>query len=172
MNRRAIAFACGPDTLIGTIDLGDPHALTGLLIVSGGTEIRAGAFAGMARLAARLAMEAGVPVLRYDRRGIGDSSGQDRGWRNSGDDIAAARAALHAAQPGLRRVIGFGICDAASALMLHGAGLDGLVLVNPWTFVDDAGDTITHSPGTLRRRYLSRLIDPQSLWRLISGQID
>jgi len=170
MSRRAIAFACGPDMLSGMLDHADAHGMTGLLIVSGGNEVRAGAFAGMAHLAARLAQDAGVPVLRYDRRGIGDSEGQNTGWRGSQDDIAAAVGAFRAALPGMRRVVALGICDAASALMLYGAPLDGLVLVNPWTYEtdEDAG----HSPGALRRRYLAKLTDPRALWQLLSGKVD
>jgi hypothetical protein len=38
-------------------------------------------------------------------------------------------------------VIGFGLCDGASTLALHGkaAGLDGYVLVNPWFVEVEAG---------------------------------
>jgi exosortase A-associated hydrolase 1 len=170
MSRRPIAFSCGPDTLSGMLDCADAHGMTGLLIVSGGNEIRAGAFAGMAQLAARLAQEAGVPVFRYDRRGIGDSQGENTGWRASHDDMSAALVAFRTALPGMRRVVGFGVCDAASALMLHGAALDGLVLVNPWTY--DTDNDVRHSPGALRRRYLAKLADPRALWRLLSGKVD
>ena len=170
MRRRPIAFSCGSDILAGMLDCADAHGMTGLLIVSGGNEVRAGAFAGSAQFAARLAAEAGVPVFRYDRRGIGDSEGENAGWRGSQDDIAAALAAFRSALPGMRRVVGFGVCDAASALMLYGAPLDGLVLVNPWTYEtdDDAG----HTPGALRRRYLAKLTDPRALWQLVSGKVD
>ena len=177
MTRRPILFPCGGARLNGMIDCAQAHGQTGLLIVSGGSEIRAGAFAGQAQLAARLAETAGVPVFRYDRRGIGDSEGDNRGWRQSHDDIAAALGTFRASLPGLRRVVGYGLCDAASALMLHGAsmgehGFDALVLANPWT-IDGDDDTVAgHSPGALRRRYLGRLGDPRALWRLISGQVD
>ncbi len=57
---------------MGTLD--DAPGTTGLLIVSGGNEVRAGAFAGQARLAAEIAA-AGHPVFRFDRRGVGDSTG-------------------------------------------------------------------------------------------------
>ncbi len=144
MSRRAIAFACGADTLVGTLDCGEAHGMTGLLIVSGGNEIRAGAFGGMAALAARLADQAGVPTFRFDRRGVGDSEGANAGWRGSADDIAAALAAFRAAMPGMRRVVGLGVCDAASALIVHHAGFDGLVLINPWT-IDQDDDEFGHS---------------------------
>jgi hypothetical protein len=75
----------------------------------------------------------------------------------------------------MRRVVGFGLCDAASALMLHAAtmgdrGFDGLVLANPWTI--DGDDDTGHSPAALRRRYLARLADPRALLRLVTGQVN
>jgi exosortase A-associated hydrolase 1 len=177
MTRRAIAFPCGGAKLYGTLDCATAHGQTGLLMVSGGNEIRAGAFAGQAQLAARLAETAGVPVFRFDRRGIGDSEGENLGWRGSRDDIAAALGTFRAALPGMRRVVGYGLCDAAAALMLHAAtigtnGFDALVLANPWTIDDASDDTLGHSPGSLRRRYLARLADPRAVWRLLTGRVN
>ena len=48
--RELISFPCEGDTLAGTLD--DAPGATGLLIVSGGNEIRCGAHRGMALLAA------------------------------------------------------------------------------------------------------------------------
>jgi exosortase A-associated hydrolase 1 len=177
MTRRAIAFPCGGAKLYGMLDCAGAHGQTGLLIVSGGNEIRAGAFAGQAQLAARLAEAAGVPVFRFDRRGIGDSEGENHGWRGSRDDIAAALGTFRAALPGMRRVVGFGLCDAASALMLHAEtlgpnGFDALLLANPWTIDDCTEDAFGHSPEALRRRYLARLADPRAVWRLLTGRVN
>ena len=110
MSRRHLTFACEGETLVGTLD--DAAGSTGLLLLSGGNEIRSGAFAGQARLAARLA-EAGHPVFRFDRRGIGDSTGENRGFQEGGSDLAAALAAFRAERPGLAHIVGFGNCDAA-----------------------------------------------------------
>src|SRR3546814_5025865 len=83
---------------------------TGLLIVSGGNELRSGAHRGMAKLAARLARD-GFPVFRFDRRGVGDSEGENGGFLSSGPDIAEAVAAFLRASPGLRRIVALGNCD-------------------------------------------------------------
>jgi alpha-beta hydrolase superfamily lysophospholipase len=108
--RRIIDFACEGDRLVGTID-GDA-AKTGLLIVSGGTEIRCGAYAGQAAMAAYFASR-GLAVFRYDRRGIGDSEGHNGGFANSAADIAAAVMAFRHEMPDLRRVIAFGARDVS-----------------------------------------------------------
>lgn len=167
MSRRAITFACQGSVLVGTLDEGTGS--TGLLIVTGGNETRAGAFSGQAQLAARLVAE-GFPVFRFDRRGVGDSEGANRGFRDSGDDIAAAHAAFLAEAPGVRRIVAFGNCDAASALMLNrGAGCNALVLANPWTFEDGASDA--PAPAAIRARYAEKLRNPREVMRLLRGQV-
>ena len=80
MNRLHLTFECADSTLAGTLDMA--CGASGLLLVSGGNEIRSGAFSGQAALAARIAA-AGFPVFRFDRRGIGDSGGENKGFRNS-----------------------------------------------------------------------------------------
>ena len=152
--------------MAATLDEGD--AATGLLIVSGGNELRAGAWAGQAQLAARIA-RAGYPVLRFDRRGVGDSGGPNGDFRSSAPDIAAALAAFRTHCPQLSQVVGMGNCDAASALMLAGgAGCDALILSNPWTIEDDAA---APPPQALRQHYRHRLADSAALRRLLTGQV-
>ncbi|MFA6115702.1 MAG: hydrolase 1, exosortase A system-associated [Sphingomonas sp.] len=165
--RRLITFPCAGDRLAGTLDEGGNS--TGLLIVSGGNEIRIGAHRGMALLAARLAAS-GTPVLRYDRRGIGDSTGQNHGFLNSASDIAAA-AATFVAETGVRRLIAFGNCDAATALALfHGvAGVDALVLANPWV-IEDKDDL--PAAAAIRARYAEKLRNPKEVLRLLRGGVN
>ncbi|MEO5597623.1 MAG: hydrolase 1, exosortase A system-associated [Novosphingobium sp.] len=172
MTRRHLTFDCEGSTLVGSIDEGPLDkgpASTGLLIVSGGNEVRSGAWNSQALLAARIA-QAGYPVMRYDRRGIGDSDGPNGGYRSSTPDITAASAAFHADQPQLTRVIAFGNCDAASALMLmRGKGFTAMVLSNPWTFSDDAAPA---PPAELRSHYARRLKSPAALMRLLKGGVN
>jgi len=169
MIRRHLTFECEGAALVGTID--DEAGAVGLLIVSGGNEIRSGAFSGQARLAAEIAA-AGYPVFRFDRRGVGDSEGENRGFRETTPDIAAALAAFRSACPHVRRVVALGNCDAASALMLaSGAGCDALVLSNPWTFEGDESNA-PPPPDAIRARYAERLKDPREVWRLVSGGVN
>lgn len=175
--RQHFTFTCTGETLAATLDSAD--GTSGLLIVSGGNEIRSGAHAGMAALAAEIAA-AGHPVLRYDRRGIGDSSGENAGFESSADDIAAAVAAFRARCPQVTRLVAFGNCDAASSLALFGpaAGVDALILANMWTIeaeddgADEAEAASTMTAGAIRSRYLAKLKDPRELWRLASGGVN
>lgn len=175
--RRHFTFACAGETLAATLDEAD--GTTGLLIVSGGNEIRSGAHAGMAALAAAVAA-AGHPVMRYDRRGVGDSTGENAGFESSSDDIAAAVQAMRAQVPGLTRLVAFGNCDAASSLALYGpaAGIDALILANMWTLESESDENdeteaaATMTAGAIRSRYLAKLKDPRELWRLASGGVN
>lgn len=165
--RRFLNFDCDGSALAATIDDADGRA--GLLIVSGGNEIRIGAHRGMVRLSADVAA-LGYPVFRFDRRGIGDSEGDNGGFEESGPDIAAAVRAFKEACPNLGRIIAFGNCDAATALLLHRPpGLDGLVLSNIWVIepVDDLPP-----PAAIKSHYLDRMKDPKAWLRLLTGAVN
>ena len=175
MNRTHFTFDCHGETLAGALDMAE--ASTGLLIVTGGNELRCGPYGSQAELADKIST-AGFPVLRFDRRGVGDSSGENLEFTASGPDIAAALTAFRAQLPRLKRIIAFGNCDAASALMLNGgAGCDVLVLANPWTFEpeiepeSETDDQPQMTPGAIRSHYLRRLADPRALLRLLTGKV-
>jgi hypothetical protein len=77
--------------------------------------------------------------------------------------------------PQLSRIVAFGNCDAASALMLAGgAGFDGLVLSNPWTIEQDetAETAATPPPAAIRARYLEKLKNPREIMRLLRGGVN
>ena len=173
--RRHIAFECNGDTLLGTVDPGE--AASGLLIVTGGNELRCGPYGSHAELAAKISA-AGFAVMRFDRRGVGDSSGYNGAFTASADDLAAANAAFRKAFPRMQKIVAYGNCDAASALMLaQGAGCDALVLANPWTFEPEAEAAREEpaqpqmTPRAIRAHYLRRLTDPRALLRLLTGKV-
>ncbi|MGB3738154.1 MAG: hydrolase 1, exosortase A system-associated [Pontixanthobacter sp.] len=167
MSRLPLTFECDGVSLAGTLDMAASH--TGLLIVSGGNEIRAGAFNGQARLARDIAQE-GFPVFRFDRRGIGDSDGENRGFRHAAGDIDAAIQAFRAIAPQVRQIVAFGNCDAASALMLNAdLVVDRLIASNPWTIDDDDDGP---APEEARMRYAAKLREPRELLRLITGKVN
>jgi exosortase A-associated hydrolase 1 len=166
--RRTLTFGCEGAILSATLDPGNRG--TGLLIVSGGNEIRMGAHRGMANLAAAVAAD-GYPVFRFDRRGVGDSEGANQGYASSGPDISAAVAAFRRECPALVRVVAFGNCDAATALIVHRGEVvvDALVLANPWVIapVDDLPPA-----AAIKSRYARRLRDPAAWAALLTGRID
>lgn len=168
MTRRHITFECEGSSLVATLD--EAPGTTALLLVSGGNEVRAGAWNGQARFAARIAAQ-GFTVLRFDRRGIGDSEGENTGFTGSADDLLSAVAALRHARPDVTRIFAMGNCDAASALMLAGgAGCDGLILSNPWTFEDESAEEEAPAE-VVRAHYRRRLADPAAIRRLLTGKV-
>lgn len=177
--RHFLSLSCQGNALAATLDRPEGAPRAGLLIVSGGNELRSGAHRGMAMLAQRLS-DRGIAVLRFDRRGVGDSGGANGGFEASGADIAAALAELRTACPEGAPVAAFGNCDAASALALHGPfeRLDALVLANPWVIEDaterqdDASDAPLPSAAAIRARYLAKLKDPREWARLLRGGVD
>lgn len=165
--RRLLSFDCGGAALGASLD--EAAGETGLLMVTGGTQTRIGSHRMYERLAKRL-VEQGFPCFRYDRRGVGDSEGEDADWRDSGPDIAAAAAAFRRECPQLRRLIGFGLCDGASALAFHGAaaGLSGLILLNPWLVEVQAGAL---APAAVKAHYWQRLTSLEGWKKILSGSV-
>ncbi len=164
--RRLVNFHCKGDLLAATLD--EAEATSGLLIISGGNEIRIGAHRGMAKLA-RYVAAAGFPVFRFDRRGIGDSEGENGGFESSGPDIGEAFAAFRLECPKMKRLVCLGNCDAATALVFNETQANHLILANPW--VIEPTDDLP-PPAAIKARYLERLRDPQAWLRLFSGAID
>ncbi len=174
--REHFTFDVDGASCAGTLD--KAGGSTGLLIVSGGNEIRSGAHGGQAALAGKIA-EAGFPVFRYDRRGIGDSEGDNIGFEESASDIAAALGAFRKAASHIERVVAFGNCDAATALACfhHEMPIDAMLLANPWvieTDSSDAGDEASTQPSaaSIRARYWARIKNPSSIIDLLTGKID
>lgn len=170
--RRMIGFDCDDVRLAATLD--ERSNTTGLLIISGGNEIRSGAHAGQAAMAAHFAA-LGYPVFRYDRRGIGESEGDNRGFESSGADIASAVSAFRLEAPDMQRLVAFGNCDAATALAFFhdGIAIDALILANPWV-IENASDEASTPPtsAAVRARYWNRLKNPRSFVDLLTGKIN
>ena len=130
----------------------------------------------MAKLADRISDD-GFPVFRYDRRGIGDSSGKNMGFLSTEADIAAAVEEFRRLHSSIRKIFAFGNCDAATALALFGvdAGIDQFVLANPWVIEEESttsGQPTAPSPSAVRARYWERIKKPRSIIDLLTGKID
>ena len=168
---RALAFDCGGERLYGILSLParGAGASRGVLVVVGGPQYRAGSHRQFTLLARDLA-QGGVPVLRFDYRGMGDSEGAIRPFDEVEDDLRAAIDAFMAAAPDLREVVLWGLCDAASAIGMYAARdprVTGLVLLNPWVRTEDG-----LARATLRHYYRARLRDPAFWKQLLRGGLD
>jgi len=166
--RRLLTFGCEGAELAASLD--GSGGRTGLLLVTGGSQTRVGSHRMYERLAKSLA-QLGYPCLRYDRRGVGDSAGEDPGFRGSGPDLEAAAALFRSESPGLGRMIGLGLCDGATALALFGAAakLDALILVNPWLVEADSGEP---PAAAIRAHYRKRLLSLEGWKKILSGAVD
>ncbi len=173
MNERALVFDCQGQPLVGVITepaAPAPPAQSAVLVIVGGPQYRAGSHRQFVHLARHLA-QAGVAVLRFDGRGMGDSPGAQRSFEDFGADIAAALATLHAELPAVRRVALWGLCDGASAALLYlqqtrDARVHGLVLLNPWAR-SEASLARTH----IKHYYAQRLLQREFWARLFSGRV-
>ncbi len=140
----------------------------GVLLVVGGPQYRVGSHRQFVLLARHLARR-GFPVLRFDYRGMGDSEGADTLFDTAGADVRAALEGLSAAA-GVSEIVIWGLCDAASSALLHGATdtrVRGLVLVNPWVRQGE-----TQARTVLKHYYASRLFDPELWRRVLTGRMN
>lgn len=135
-SEHAVVFPVAGESLLGILARPAEPFDCGVLIVVGGPQYRVGSHRQFLLLSRRLAA-AGYAAFRFDHRGMGDSGGAMRPFEAISDDIAAAVEAFSGACPGVRRIVLWGLCDAASAALLYvqasgDARLAGLVLLNPW----------------------------------------
>ncbi len=164
---RALSFGCNTDALIGVLHPGDAQALVGVLLVVGGPQYRVGSHRQFVLLARRLA-QAGIPVLRFDYRGMGDSVGLPRSFAAVDDDIRCAVDVLCEQTPSVQKVMLWGLCDAASAALFYAhtdPRVAGLVLLNPWVRTE-AGRARAY----LKHYYLRRMFSGEFWKKILSGQ--
>jgi exosortase A-associated hydrolase 1 len=166
--RRLLSFDCEGAELAASLD--EAGGTTGLLLVTGGSQTRVGSHRMYEGLSKSLC-ERNFSCFRFDRRGVGDSSGDDPGFRGSEPDLVAAANAFRNACPKLERVYGFGLCDGGSALAMFGkaAGLNGVILVNPWLVETQPDEP---APAAIRAHYRKRLLSLEGWKKILSGAVD
>jgi uncharacterized protein len=165
-----IGFDCEGEQLVGVVTRPDEPHDAGVVIVVGGPQYRAGSHRQFVALARCLA-DAGFAVLRFDVRGMGDSSGALRNFEQVGADIRAAIDALLVTVPSVQRVALWGLCDGASAALLYlheqrDARVAGLCLANPWVR-SEASLAKTHV-----KHYYRQRLSERAFWiKLASGKV-
>lgn len=159
----AFAFDCQGDELIGFLHHGDQRRDIGVLtLVAGGPQYRGGVGRQLLNLGRRLASE-GIPVMRFDSRGIGDSEGTFRRFSSMQDDISSAIDEFKKRAPHVRGVILWGGCDAATSALINAHKFSDVICVI-------AGNPFVSSPATAskakRKHYRSRLLQA-SFWKKV-----
>ncbi len=154
-DERIIEVDVGGGSLLAIAHLPEEMTGTGVLIVPGAPQYRIGPHRLFVDLARQLAHH-GVAVMRMDRRGYGGAGGAPVEFEQAGPEIEAALAAFRTAAPEVTAFTVMGLCDGASAALLHATtlpGVDGLILLNPWVRGEAAG-----AQAVLNAYYLPRLL--------------
>jgi exosortase A-associated hydrolase 1 len=163
-----IVFDCDGDRLLGIHHRPERCSDIGVLIIVGGPQYRVGSHRQFLLLARRLA-DAGISSFRFDCRGMGDSEGDPAGFDAISGELKSAIDTFCEAQPGLKRIVLWGLCDAAAAAMLYAhcdSRVSSMVLLNPWV-TTQAGQAKT----LLKHYYVGRLLSKEFWKRLFSGDV-
>ena len=169
VREHALKIECGGDALVAILSQPVAPATRGVLIVVGGPQYRAGSHRQFVLLARHLAAN-GIPAMRFDYRGMGDGEGAARTFESVDADLRAATDSFFAHCAGLKEVVIWGLCDAASAASFYAhqdPRVRALVLVNPWVRSEQG-----IARAYLKHYYIRRLFNPQ-LWRkIMAGAFD
>jgi len=169
ITRQPLAFACDQDWVLGVITRPEKPRSRGVLIAVGGPQYRVGSHRQFVLLANDLALQ-GYAVMRFDYRGMGDSTGEPRTFENVGEDLRGAVDHFLSAVPELTEVVIWGLCDAASATLFYAhqdPRVTGIVLLNPWVRTVQ-GEARTY----LKHYYLRHAFSPAPWAKLFRGQFD
>jgi exosortase A-associated hydrolase 1 len=164
-----VTFACGQDWLLGIVTRPEKPRSRGVLIAVGGPQYRAGSHRQFVLLANELAAQ-GYAVMRFDYRGMGDSTGEPRTFENVEEDLRRAVDHFLARVPEVTEVVIWGLCDAASAALFYShqdPRVTGMVLLNPWVRTAQ-GEARTY----LKHYYLRHAFSAAPWAKLFSGQFD
>jgi exosortase A-associated hydrolase 1 len=169
LEQRAVRFNCNGSSLVGVIDVPERPLQRGLLLLADGPQYRVGSHRQFTLLSRALAVH-GIPVMRFDRRGMGDSDGEPRPFDAIGDDIRAALKEFFLHVPDMKEAVILGLGDAAAAAALyapHDERVRGLVLLNPQLRRPrpDAQQQLGH-------HYLARLGEVAFWKKIASGKVD
>jgi len=167
-HEQASVFECEGDRLIGIATHPQQPAATGVVIIVGGPQYRAGSHRQFTLLARQLA-EHGIASFRFDYRGMGDSEGAMRNFEAIDADIKAAIDTFTTLVPNIRQVVLWGLCDAASAALYYGhtdPRVKSMILLNPWVHTEAGA-----ARARLKHYYLARLLSRAFWAKLLSGKI-
>jgi exosortase A-associated hydrolase 1/exosortase A-associated hydrolase 2 len=163
---QSLVFNCGAEELVGILHRADRNSSLGVLIVVGGPQYRVGSHRQFVHLARYLAGQ-GTTVLRFDYSGMGDSSGELKGFKHISGEIRSAIDAMQREDRQITDVVIWGLCDAATASVFYAASdprVRGLVLANPWVYSEQGA-----AKAYLKHYYIQRLFQPEFWGKVRSG---
>jgi pimeloyl-ACP methyl ester carboxylesterase len=189
-----VTFQCEGCRLAGSMHhtSTDSHASLGVILLNQGPVDRAGSHRLYVKLANRLT-QLGVPVLRFDSRGVGESEGawDDEMTRMSVRDVygriqrgawvpdAIAAIDYMRREVGIDRIVLGGLCGGAATALFAGAthpAVEGIFVIGtPVTFTSTARRVADLPEGVLKRdarRYLRKLVRPSSWARFLKLETD
>jgi exosortase A-associated hydrolase 1 len=155
--------------LVAVVHSPDTGARAGVVIVVGGPQYRVGSHRQFTLLARTLA-ENDIACLRFDYRGMGDSSGDSPGFESIDADLRSAIDRLLLDHPELNGVCLWGLCDAASAILMYAwqdVRVRSIVILNPWV-----RSTETEARAVIDHYYRRRLGSREFWNKLLAGGLN
>jgi len=160
-------FECEGEQLVAIIHKPKQASRRGVMIIVGGPQYRVGSHRQFILLARALA-KAGISVMRFDYRGMGDSQGSRRTFYQIEKDIKIAIDEFFKHEQTLKELVILGLCDAVSASLLYAykdPRITGLVLLNPWIRTEES-----MVKTYIKHYYLARLLDRATWKGIANGQ--
>ncbi|MBN1464148.1 hydrolase 1, exosortase A system-associated [candidate division KSB1 bacterium] len=163
---RTIDFSLAHKKLFGILHLpeNDQPIHTFVLMIVGGAQTRIGSHRMYVQLA-RFLCRNGLPVMRFDYEGLGDSEGDFVGFEYAGPSIRAAVDTLYLSFSSLQRVVIWALCDGATAAILYAPSdserICSLVVANPFL------ESETAKAQTILKNYYIRRLMQADFWRKV-----
>lgn len=165
-----LIIQCHGSSLIGILHKPLHPKKTAIVIVpAGGPQYRVGCARQIILWSRRLAQE-GYPVLRFDYRGFGDSSGEFEGFEHIDDDIESAIQKLSTEIADIDSIVLWGECNAASAIMMYAwrePRIKALIMQNPWV-----RNEMTQARTYIKHYYLMRIMQKSFWQKLVKFQFN
>lgn len=169
MKEQVLTFSVDQHELMAILHSGSGQNTTGVVIVVGGPQYRIGSHRQFVQLSRALANQ-GIASLRFDYSGMGDSGGNKKEFTDINNDIKEAINAFMSSQPVIKKVVIWGLCDAASAALMYAhqdERVAGLVILNPWLRSEKA-----MGKAMVKYYYLKRILSKGFWKKLLAGKVN
>jgi dienelactone hydrolase len=177
VRERTVRFPSGGETLVGVLALpaGDAGQSRAVVIVHGWGSSHAGPHDMLVKLARALASR-GVPSLRFDIRGRGESTGavMETDLDAMIDDTVAAAAFLKG-ESGAAAVDAVGLCSGANVALgaaAHEGAFDRAAAISILPFQSHKSKMQElRRTGGMFRKVFAKGLNPVTWWRLVTGRV-